>query len=229
MQIAIGLYPGLTLLDVIGPYQVLSLVPGHEVVLCAEHTGALSDDNGLVTMDVAHTFDDVPAPDVLLVGGGYATRALATPDSAIVRWIRAAHPTTRFTTSVCTGSLLLGAAGLLDGLRANTHWHAVPVLESFGATAVRDRVVIEGRIITAAGVSAGIDMALTLVDLLHGREMAEAIQLGIEYDPQPPFDSGAPWKATPAIVELVTAVMAAADGLEPATGKDAVGLARDRA
>jgi transcriptional regulator GlxA family with amidase domain len=195
MQIAIALYPGLTLLDAIGPYQVLSLVPDHEVVLCAEHTGPLSDDNGLVTLDITHRFDDVPTPDVLLVGGGYATRALATDDSAIVRWIRAAHPTTRFTTSVCTGSLLLGAAGLLDGLRATTHWQA-------------------DRIITAAGVSAGIDMALTLVDLLHGRAMAEAIQLGIEYDPQPPFDSGAPWKADPEIVELVTAVMAAADGLD---------------
>jgi transcriptional regulator GlxA family with amidase domain len=214
MRIAIGLYPGLTLLDVIGPYQVLSLVPGHEVLLCAERTGPLSDDNGLVTLDVAHTFDEVPRPDVLLVGGGYATRALATADSAIVGWIAGAHPTTRFTTSVCTGSLLLGAAGLLDGVRANTHWNAVEELESFGAVAVRDRVVVEGRIITAAGVSAGIDMALTLVDLLHGREMAEAIQLGIEYDPQPPFDSGAPWRASPDIVELVRAVMAAADGLD---------------
>lgn len=215
MQIAIGLYPGLTLLDVIGPYQVLSLVPGHEVVLCAERTGALADDNGLVTLDITHTFDDAPRPDVLLVGGGYATRGLATPDSAIVRWIRDAHPTTRYTTSVCTGSLLLGAAGLLDGLRANTHWSVTDLLESYGATAVRDRVVVEGRIITAAGVSAGIDMALTLVDLLHGREMAEAIQLGIEYDPQPPFDAGAPWKAPSEIVELVTAVMAAADGIDP--------------
>jgi transcriptional regulator GlxA family with amidase domain len=213
MQIAIGLYPGLTLLDVIGPYQVLSLVPGHEVVLCAERTGPLSDDNGLVTLDIAHRFEDVPTPDVLLVGGGYATRALATDDSAIVRWIRGAHPTTRFTTSVCTGSLLLGAAGLLDGLRATSHWQAAPLLETYGATPVRDRVVIEDRIITAAGVSAGIDMALTLVDLLHGPEMAEAIQLGIEYDPQPPFDSGAPWKADPGIVEMVTAVMAAADGI----------------
>lgn len=214
MQIAIGLYPGLTLLDVIGPYQVLSLVPGHEVVVCADRTGPLTDDNGLVTIDVPHTFEDVPTPDVLLVGGGHATRALAHPDSSIVQWIAAAHATTRFTTSVCTGSLLLGAAGLLDGLRANTHWHATPLLESFGATAVRDRVVIEDRIVTAAGVSAGIDMALTLVGLLHGPEMAEAIQLGIEYDPQPPYDSGAPWKAAPEIVELVTAVMAAADGVE---------------
>lgn len=214
MQIALGLYPGLTLLDVVGPYQVLSLVPGHQVVLCAERTGPLSDDNGLVTLQVDHTFDEVPSPDVVLVGGGYATRALARPDSAIVDWIRQAHAESRFTTSVCTGSLLLGAAGLLDGLEATTHWSATEVLESFGAIAVRDRVVIRDRIITAAGVSAGIDMALRLVDLLHGPQMAQAIQLGIEYDPQPPFDTGAPWKASPELVDLVRAVMDAADGVE---------------
>jgi transcriptional regulator GlxA family with amidase domain len=214
VQIAIGLYPGLTLLDVIGPYQVLSLVPGDQVVLCAERTGSLSDDNGLVTLQIDHTFDDVAAPDVLLVGGGYATRALAHPDSTIVDWIRRAHEHTRYTTSVCTGSLLLGAAGLLDGVDATTHWSATEVLESFGAVAVKDRVVVRDRIVTAAGVSAGIDMALRLVALLHGPEIAQAIQLGIEYDPQPPFDTGAPWKASPELVELVTAVMAAADGVE---------------
>lgn len=213
MQIALGLYPGLTLLDVVGPYQVLSLVPDHQVVLCAERTGPLSDDNGLVTLQIDHTFDDVPSPDVVLVGGGYATRALARPDSAIVGWIRQAHAGSRFTTSVCTGSLLLGAAGLLDGLEATTHWSATEVLESFGAIAVRDRVVIRDRIITAAGVSAGIDMALRLVDLLHGPQMAQAIQLGIEYDPQPPFDTGAPWKASQELVDLVRAVMDAADGV----------------
>jgi transcriptional regulator GlxA family with amidase domain len=207
MQIAIGLYPELTLLDVIGPYQVLSLVPGHEVVLCAEHTGPLADDNGLVTLDMSHTFADVPRPDVLLVGGGQGTRPLAVPDSAIVEWIRSAHATTTWTTSVCTGSLLLGAAGLLDGRRATTHWAYTDLLAGFGAEPVRDRIVIEDRIITAAGVSAGIDMALRLVDLLHGREIAEAVQLGIEYDPQPPFDAGAPWKASPEVVELVTSVI----------------------
>lgn len=207
MQIAIGLYPELTLLDAIGPYQVLSLVPGHDVVLCAERTGPLSDDNGLVTLEVSHTFDDVPRPDVLLVGGGQGTRPLAVPDSAIVEWIRAAHDSTTWTTSVCTGSLLLGAAGLLDGRRATTHWAYTDLLQSFGAEPVRDRVVIEDRIITAAGVSAGIDMALRLVDLLHGQEIAEAVQLGIEYDPQPPFDAGAPWKASPSVVDLVTSVL----------------------
>lgn len=210
MQIAIALYPELTLLDAIGPYQVLSLIPDAEVVLCAEQAGRISDDNGLVHLDVEHTFADVPRPDVLLVGGGFGTRRLATPDSAIVEWIRSAHESTTWTTSVCTGSLLLGAAGLLDGLTATTHWNYYDLLAAFGADPVEDRVVIRDRIITAAGVSSGIDMALVLVDLLYGSDLAKAIQLGIEYDPQPPFDSGAPSKADPEIIELVRAVMDAA-------------------
>ena len=210
MQIAIALYPELTLLDAIGPYQVLSLIPDAEVVLCAEQAGRISDDNGLVHLDVEHTFADVPRPDVLLVGGGFGTRRLATPDSAIVEWIRSAHETTTWTTSVCTGSLLLGAAELLDGLTATTHWNYYDLLAAFGADPVEDRVVIRDRIITAAGVSSGIDMALVLVDLLYGSDLAKAIQLGIEYDPQPPFDSGAPSKADPEIIELVRAVMDAA-------------------
>ncbi len=212
MQIAIGLYPGLTALDVVGPYQVFSLVPGTEVVLCAEQAGRLSDDNGLLHLDVEHTFADVPRPDVLLVGGGYATRALAREDSGIVRWIRDAHPHTRYTTSVCTGALLLAAAGVLDGLRATTHWHYAELLEPRGAIPVQERVVREGKVVTAAGVSAGIDMALTLVDLLHGPEVAQAIQLGIEYDPEPPHDAGAPWKASSEVVDLVRTVMRAAEG-----------------
>lgn len=212
VQIAIALYPGLTMLDAIGPYQVLSLVPGHEVVLCAERSGRLSDDNALVHLEVEHSFHDVATPDVIVVPGGYGTRALATPESAIVRWLRGAHEHTRYTTSVCTGALLLGAAGLLDGLEATTHWNYTELLELVGATPVRERVVERGRIITAAGVSSGIDMALTLVERLHGATMAEAIQLGIEYDPQPPFDSGAPWKADPDVVELVSAVMDAEQG-----------------
>lgn len=207
MQIAIGLYPGLTMLDVIGPYQVFSQVPDAEVVLCAEQPGRVSDDNGLVHLDVDRSFAEVPAPDVLVVGGGYASRALARPDAPIVEWIRAAHDHTTWTTSVCTGALLLGAAGLLDGARATTHWHYVGLIEEQGAVPVRDRVVIEGKVVTAAGVSAGIDMALTLVDRTHGTEVAQAIQLGIEYDPQPPHDSGAPWKAPSELTELVAAVM----------------------
>jgi transcriptional regulator GlxA family with amidase domain len=211
VQIAIVLFPGVTILDAIGPYQVLSLVPGHDVRLCAERRGRLDDDNGLVHLDVEHTLDELPRPDLIVVPGGFGTRAEAHAGSAIVRWLRDAHPHTRYTTSVCTGALLLGAAGLLEGVEATTHWHHTDLIEAYGAVAVTDRVVVRDRIVTAAGVSAGIDMALTLVDLLHGPELARAIQLGIEYDPQPPFDAGAPWKADPATVELVRAVMAAAD------------------
>lgn len=206
MQIAIGLYPEFTSLDAIGPYQVLSHIPGAEVVFCAERAGLLSDDNDLLHLQIDATFADVPSPDVLLVPGGFVTRRLATPDEPIVRWIRQAHENTTFTTSVCTGALLLGAAGLLDGLDATTHWVAYEELASFGAHLTERRVVREGKIITAAGVSAGIDMALTLAALLAGDEVAQAIQLGIEYDPQPPFDSGSPSKADPAIFGLVRAL-----------------------
>ncbi len=206
MKIAIGVYDHLTILDVIGPYQVLAFLPEAEVVFCAERPGIVRDDNGLVRLEVEHTFDDVPRPDVLLVGGGFVTRRLARPDTAIVQWIRDAHPHTTWTTSVCTGSLLLGAAGVLQGRSATTHWRAKELLSGFGATAVDDRVVVDGKVITGAGVSAGIDMALTLVAELAGPEVAKAIQLGIEYDPTPPFDAGAPWKAPDQIVDLVQAI-----------------------
>jgi transcriptional regulator GlxA family with amidase domain len=206
MQIAIGLYPGFTCLDAIGPYQVFTNTPGLEVVVCAEHTGPLSDDNGLLTFDIAHTFADVPRPDVLLVPGGFITRKIAEERGPIVEWIRAAHEHTTWTTSVCTGSLLLGAAGLLEGLRATTHWIAYDQLASYGATPTEQRVVIEGKVATAAGVSAGIDLALTLIGKWFGPEMSQAVQLGIEYDPQPPYDAGAPSKAPAEILELVRAV-----------------------
>jgi transcriptional regulator GlxA family with amidase domain len=207
MQIAIGLYPGFTALDAIGPYAVFTNVPGTDVVLCAEQKGQLADDCGLLRLDIAHTFEDVPAPDVLLVPGGLVTRRIAAERGPIVDWIRTAHETTTWTTSVCTGALLLGAAGVLEGLRATTHWIAYDHLRRYGAESTEERVVIEGKVATAAGVSAGIDLALTLVDRWHGPEVAQAVQLGIEYDPQPPHDAGAPSKAPAEIRELVTAVM----------------------
>jgi transcriptional regulator GlxA family with amidase domain len=148
---------------------------------------------------------------VLLVPGGFVTRRIARDGGRIVEWIREAHPHTTFTTSVCTGALLLGAAGVLEGLRATTHWLAYDHLRSYGAEPTEQRVVQEGKVVTGAGVSAGIDLALTVVGLLAGRETAEAIQLGIEYDPQPPFDSGAPSKAAVPIRELVTSLMSAAE------------------
>ncbi|MBK5222957.1 MAG: DJ-1/PfpI family protein [Acidimicrobiia bacterium] len=202
MQIAIGLYPEFTSLDAMGPYQVLQHLPNVDLVLCAEKKGLLPDDIGLLNIDIRHTFDEVPRPDIL-VPGGTITRTLAVAGNPVVEWIRAAHPHTTWTTSVCTGSLLLGAAGLLDGRPATTHWCAYEELASFGATPTEQRVVTHGKVMTGAGVSAGIDMALTLVAEISSPEVAMAIQLGIEYDPQPPFDAGAPSKAPRAIVEML--------------------------
>ena len=220
MQIAIGLYPGYTALDAVGPYAVLSRLPGAEVVLCAEQRGIVDDDNGLLRVAVEHTYDDVPAPDVLLVPGGFVTRRIARDRGAIVEWIAAAHPTTTRTTSVCTGALLLGAAGILDGLDATTHWSAYDELARYGARPTEKRVVVQGKVWTAAGVSAGIDLALALAADLQGDVVAQAIQLGIEYDPQPPFDSGAPSKAPREVLELVTARVSAAEA-ELLAGGDA--------
>ena len=203
MQVAFGLYPGLTMLDFIGPYQVFTNVPDVDVVVCAAQLGPLTDDNGLLTLDIEHTFADVRTPDITIVPGGFVTRRLARDKDPIVQWIADTDATSTFTTSVCTGALLLGAAGLLDGLDATTHWCAYDELASYGARPTEQRVVRQGKIFTAAGVSAGIDLALTLVAETHGPEVAQAVQLGIEYDPQPPFDSGSPSKADPGIVELV--------------------------
>ena len=210
MKIAIGLYPGYTALDAVGPYAVLQRLPGAEVAFCAEHRGVVPDDSGLLRTEVEHTFADVPAPDLLLVPGGMVTRRIARDRGAIVEWIAAAHPTTQYTTSVCTGALLLGAAGILSGLDATTHWSAYQELERYGAHATEQRVVVRGRIATAAGVSAGIDLALVLAAMLQGDDVAQAIQLGIEYDPQPPFDAGSPSKAPQHIRDLVASLAAAA-------------------
>lgn len=208
MQAAIGIFPGFTALDFIGPYQVLVEVPGTDVKLVAARPGRVSDEKGLLHLDVEHSFDDVPQPDILLIPGGPGIRVLAAAeDGTIVDWIRSVHEHTTYTTSVCTGALLLGAAGLLDGLDATTHWAYYDKLRRYGAKPTEQRVVEQGKIITGAGVSAGIDLALTVVAKLHGPEMAQGVQLGIEYDPEPPYDSGAPSKADPAIKELVAAVL----------------------
>jgi putative intracellular protease/amidase len=199
MQVAITLFPRNTALDSIGPYEVLQRVPSIDVVFVGHRRGEVRTENGMLGLICDATFDEVTKPDVLLVPGGVGTRELMT-DEPVLDWVRAVHRNTRFTTSVCTGSLVLAAAGLLDGLTATTHWAAAGLLEPFGARYTAERVVEHSpeRIITAAGVSSGIDMALRLVELLVDREAAQASQLMIEYDPQPPFDSGSVAKASEA-------------------------------
>lgn len=205
MQIAIFLYEGFTALDCVGPYDVLARVPDGNVVFCAEQRGEVRTETGMLGITADASIDEITNPDVLLIPGGFGTRRLMTDDRTL-DWIRAMHETTQWTTSVCTGSLLLGAAGLLNGLTATTHWASSELLETTGAKYVEQRVVEHGKIMMGAGVSAGIDMSLTLVARLFGDDYAKAIQLGIEYDPQPPFDCGSPAKAGPEFVELLKAM-----------------------
>jgi putative intracellular protease/amidase len=205
MEIAIALYPRFTALDAVGPYEVLSRLPDARVRFVAAEPGPVTTDNGMLQLVAEAPLQDVPEPDIVLVPGGFGTRALLG-DQELLGWLRHAHETSTWTTSVCTGSLLLAAAGLLDGVDATTHWSAMGLLGELGATPVAERVVMRGKIVTGAGVSAGIDMALTLAAEIAGAEVAQAIQLGIEYDPQPPFDSGSPAKAPQAVAAYAQAV-----------------------
>jgi transcriptional regulator GlxA family with amidase domain len=205
MDIVIAVFPELTALDALGPYQVLTRIPGAQVSFVAETTGQVRDDIGLIAFPVERTYAEATRPDVVVMPGGTITRRMARDGHPSVDWIREVHPHTTYTTSVCTGSLILGAAGILDGLDATSHWMALDDLARWGATPTLERVVERGKIITAAGVSSGIDMALLLAARLAGDEVAQGIQLGIEYDPQPPFDAGSPLKAPPAVVEAVRA------------------------
>jgi len=195
-SIAIPLFPQFTALDGIGPYEVLQRIPGFDVTFIGHERGVVRSDNGFLGIEIDGTFDELARPDVVVFPGGVGTRALVG-DEAVLDWVRTAHETTTFTTSVCTGSLVLAAAGLLDGLTATTHWGAMEHLGRLGAVPTDQRVVehLDRRIITAAGVSSGIDMALRLVELLVDDTAARATQLMIEYDPQPPFDAGSVAKA----------------------------------
>jgi transcriptional regulator GlxA family with amidase domain len=206
MQIAFVLYPQFTGLDIVGPFQTLADLPGVEAVFVAETKGPVLDHTGRLSIVATASFDEVTAPDVIVVPGGFGDRE-ATPDHPVARWIRAVHPTTTFTTSVCTGSIFLALAGVLDGLDATTHWAAYGRLRALGATPTEERVVERGKVITAAGVSAGIDMGLTLAAKLFDDESAKVVQLAIEYDPQPPFDSGAPSKVSREFLTMVAELM----------------------
>jgi len=205
VNIAIPIFDRLTALDAVGPYEVLSRIPGATVHFIAKEPGPKRTETKMLALMADKSLDDLREPEVIVFPGGYGTRELMD-DPETIGWLRHAHQHSQWTTSVCTGSLILGAAGILDGLEATTHWMALDRLEALGATPVSRRVVEQGKVITAAGVSSGIDMALTLVERISGPELAQAIQLGIEYDPEPPFDAGSTAKAPVEIVEMVRSV-----------------------
>lgn len=200
MQIAIVLFDRFTALDAVGPYEMLCRLPGAEVVFVAEHTGPVTNDQGSLSLVAEKTFAEVSSPDIVVVPGGPGQSG-QMENETLLGWLRAVDATTTWTTSVCTGSLLLAAAGLLQGRPATSHWLALGHLGKLGAEPTGRRVVIDGKYITAAGVSAGIDMALTMAGKLAGDEHARATQLLTEYDPQPPYDAGSPEKAPAALVE----------------------------
>jgi putative intracellular protease/amidase len=204
-KIGLVLYPQFTALDIVGPFQTLVDVPGLDVFFVAETAGPVTDHTGRLTLNATYTFSEIEALDVVVVPGGFADRVL-DEKNAVVQFVKRIHPTTQWTTSVCTGSIFLAHAGILNGLTATTHWGSYGRLTALGAVSTSQRVVQVGKIITAAGVSSGIDMGLVLVQQLAGEETAKAIQLAIEYDPQPPFDSGSPAKATPELFALVSEI-----------------------
>jgi putative intracellular protease/amidase len=210
--IAIPLFPQFTALDGIGPYEVLQRIPDFVVTFVGRERDVVRSDNGFLGIEVDATYDELSHPDVVVFPGGIGTRALLA-DEEVLDWVRGAHATTKYTTSVCTGSLVLAAAGLLEGLTATTHWAARDILTRYGAIVSEDRVVehLDHRIVTAAGVSSGIDMALRLVELLVDRTAAEASQLMIEYDPQPPFDAGAPGKVSERVLQRAREYAASRD------------------
>jgi len=214
VKIAFVLYLGFTALDIIGPFEALAFVPGHEAVFVAAEPGPVTDDTGRCQLVASTSLDQVTAPDVVVIGGTLSTKE---PDQAVVQWLRRVHPATTWTTSVCTGAIYLAAAGILQGRDATTHWAWAGELERRGARYTEQRVVETGKVITAVGVSAGIDMALTLLARLHGPQIAQGLQLAIEYDPQPPFDTGSPSKAPAEIVEFVRSQLTTLAAAEPAS------------
>ena len=203
--IGLVLYPKFTALDIVGPFQTLVDVPGFDVFFIADEVGPVEDHTGRLTMWATKSFSEVTELDVLVVPGGGADRGIKENDP-VVEFVKRIHPTTIWTTSVCTGSIFLAHAEILDGLEATTHWASYDRLEALGAIPTETRVVQSGKVITSAGVSSGIDMGLVLVATLLGEDMAKAVQLAIEYDPQPPFDAGAPSKVSPELLELVVAM-----------------------
>lgn len=207
MQIAIVLYPGFTALDFIGPYESLRWLPDTDVRFVWYEPGPIAADSGVLVVGATHSFSETPSPDVILVPGGFTTMEHAR-DEKVLDWLRRAHETATWTASVCSGSVILAAAGLLDGKRATSHWAALSALKALGIEQVGDeRIVHEGDVVTCAGVSAGIDLGLWLAGQIGGEGRAKAIQLSMEYDPQPPFDSGHMSKASASTKATATALM----------------------
>ena len=205
--VGLVLYPRFTALDIVGPFQTLVDVPGLDVFFVAAEKGPVVDHSGRLTLEASKSFNEVDSLDVLVVPGGFADRDI-TESNDVVQFVKKIHPTTTWTTSACTGSIFLAHAGVLAGLTATTHWASYDRLQSLGASPTEQRVVKQGKIITAAGVSSGIDMGLVLVAALEGDEMAKLIQLAIEYDPQPPFDSGSPSKVSPEFKKFALSIFA---------------------
>lgn len=233
MQIAIVLYPGFTALDFIGPYESLRWLPDAEVRLVWHEPGPITADSSVLVVGATHSFDETPSPDIILVPGGFSTFEHAR-DEKVLDWLRSAHETATWTTSVCSGSILLASAGLLDGKRATSHWAALSALKALGVKAVGDERIVaasgapENRIVTCAGVSAGIDLGLWLAGQIGGEGRAKVIQLSMEYDPQPPFDSGHMSKASATTKAAATALMSK-DLVKPTQLKAATGLLWDHA
>ncbi|SEH48761.1 DJ-1/PfpI family protein [Mycolicibacterium rutilum] len=207
MQIAIMVYPGFTALDFIGPYEVLRNLPGAEVRFVWHEPGPITADSGVLLIGATHSFDETPSPDIVLIPGGLTSFEHAR-DEKVLDWVRRAHATSTWTTSVCSGSVILAAAGVLKGRRATSHWMALPMLKPFGVQTVGDqRIVHDDKVLTAAGVSAGIDLGMWLFGQIAGDAKARAVQLVIEYDPQPPYDSGHLSKASAATKATASALL----------------------
>ncbi|MCH9730873.1 MAG: DJ-1/PfpI family protein [Actinomycetia bacterium] len=229
MQVAIMLYPGFTALDFIGPYESLRWLPGAEVRFVWHEPGPIAADSAVLLVGATHSFDETPSPDIVLIPGGFSTMEHAR-DEGVLDWVRNAHRASTWTASVCSGSAILAAAGLLEGKRATSHWAAIPLLRTFGAVPVNDERIVcaDNKTVTCAGVSAGIDLGLWLAGQIGGEAKAKAIQLSIEYDPQPPFDSGHMSKAS-ASTKALAAAMMGKESMKPKALAATTGLLWDAA
>ena len=216
MHVVFTLFEGMTPLDLVGPFQIFAMAPDFEVTLAASTAGPKTTDSGMI-IHADKALRDVDGADIIVVPGT-SRPDLPLADQVLLDWLRTHAPRARWTTSVCSGALVLGAAGVLQGKRATTHWLALEGLRAYGAEPTSERVVFDGAVVTAAGVSAGIDMALSLLARVANPTVAQAVQLGIEYDPQPPFSAGSPKSAGPKIVEYATEMLLSAPGMEALRG-----------